>query len=81
LQDPQFDKLVSCFEAVFPSLSKEAIPAATHDNVPGWDSTAQVTLLTLVGEEFGIDIDFEEFEGATSFALVLETLRQKTANA
>lgn len=32
-----------------------------------WDSVAQVTLLTVIGEEFGIEIDFEEFEGATSF--------------
>ena len=32
-----------------------------------WDSVAQVTLLTVIGEEFGIEVDFEEFEGATSF--------------
>jgi acyl carrier protein len=80
LQDPVYEKLESCFEKVFPALPKSAIPTATHDNVSGWDSMAQITLLTLIGEEFGLDIDFEEFEGATSFALLLEAVREKSAN-
>ncbi len=41
---------------------------------PPRDSVAQVTLLTLIGEEFGMDIDFLEFEGATSFEALAERL-------
>ena len=53
---------------------------ATQDNVHGWNSLEQVTLLSLVGEEFGLDIDFEELETA-SFADLLEFVRAKAANA
>jgi acyl carrier protein len=68
---------VGCFEQVFPDLDRNEIPDASHDRVAGWDSIAQVTLLSLVGEAFGVDIDFEEFEGATSFAAVLELVNAR----
>jgi acyl carrier protein len=80
MQDAMAERLVSCFEKVFGGLSPSEIPAATHETVAAWDSIAQVTLLSLIGEEFGIDIDFEEFEGATSFAAILELVRARTAN-
>jgi acyl carrier protein len=81
MQDSHFERLVGCFEIVFPNLSRKDIPAATHDSVAEWDSIAQVTLLSLIGEAFGIDIDFEEFEGATSFAAILGLVSARTANA
>jgi acyl carrier protein len=60
-------KLERCFSLTFPKLDPGQYPAATAETMADWDSVAQVTLLTVIGEEFGIDIDFEEFEGATSF--------------
>ncbi len=75
MQDAHHERLVGCFEQVFPDLSRSAIPASTQDTVAAWDSIAQVTLISLIGEEFGIDIDFEEFEDATSFAAILEVVR------
>jgi acyl carrier protein len=81
MQESHFERLTGCFEIVFPNLSRSAIPAATHDSVAEWDSVAQVTLLSLVAEAFGIDIDFEEFEGSTSFAAILEFVNARTANA
>ena len=81
MQDARFDRLVNCFERVFPKLSPSDIPSVTHESVAGWDSIAQVTLLSLIGEEFGVDIDFEDFEGATSFATILELVRTRTGNA
>jgi acyl carrier protein len=80
MHDEQFERLVGCFEKVFPNLSRSDISAATHYSVAEWDSIAQVTLLSLVGEAFGIDIDFEEFEGSTSFAAILELVKARTAN-
>ena len=70
MQDADTERLINCFEQAFPGLSRSAIPAATHENVATWDSIAQVTLMSLIGEEFGLDIDFEEFDGATSFAAI-----------
>jgi len=40
-----------------------------------------VNLLSVIGEEFGMDIDFEDFEDATSFQTIAEHLRQKAASA
>lgn len=80
MADAYFEQLVDCFEEVFPKLSRSAIPASTHDNVAEWDSIAQLTLLSLIGESFHIDIDFEEFEGATSFTAILELLMARAGN-
>jgi acyl carrier protein len=74
-------KLTKCFAAVFPNLSSERIPAASAENVSEWDSIAQVNLLSIISEEFNIEIDFEEFEGATSFGQMLERVRQLRASA
>jgi acyl carrier protein len=81
LRDAQFETLETCFAQVFPNLDRNQIPSATAENVKEWDSIAQVTLLSLTGETFGLELDFEELESATSFAAILELIRQKTANA
>jgi acyl carrier protein len=81
MQDACFERLAGCFEKVFPKLSRNEIPNATEASVAGWDSMAHVTLLSLIGEEFGVDIDFEDFEGATSFPAILELVRARAANA
>jgi acyl carrier protein len=75
------EKLTQCFKVVFPKLDPEQIPAATAEKMSEWDSVAQVNLLSVIGEEFDIDIDFEEFEGATSFAALLDRLREISARA
>lgn len=60
-------KLERCFALTFPRLDPSQYATASAETMADWDSVAQVTLLTVIGEEFGIEIDFEEFEGATSF--------------
>jgi acyl carrier protein len=60
-------KLAHCFSLTFPKLDPSQYASASAENTSEWDSVAQVTLLTLIGEEFGIEVDFSEFEGATSF--------------
>ena len=81
MQDAHIERLADCFEKVFPNLGRNDIFTATHENVAGWDSIAHITLLSLVGEAFGVDIDFEEFEASTSFAAILELVRARAANA
>lgn len=69
------DKLSRCFALAFPKLDPSQYATASTENVSEWDSIAQLTLLTLIGEEFGREIDFEEFEGATSFKALAEVLQ------
>ncbi len=60
-------RLAQCFRVVFPALAPDAIAGATQDSVAEWDSVATVTLLTVIEEEFGVALDFEELEKLTSF--------------
>ena len=71
------EKLSHCFSLVFPQLDPSQFVTANADNVSAWDSLAHVTLLTLIGEEFGIDIDFEDMESATSFEALERALQLK----
>ena len=75
------DKLTRCFSLAFPQMDPSHYPTASAGNTSGWDSVTQVTLLTLIGEEFGIDIDFEEFEGATSFESLASRISEISAGA
>lgn len=75
------DTLARCFALTFPDLDPSKYASATTENTPGWDSMAQVTLLTLIGEEFNLDVDFEAFEGATSFNALADRIQQMTAHA
>ena len=69
------ERLTHCFQTVFPSLSPSEIPTASKAAVPEWDSVAQITLLTVVEEEFDIQFKPEELELLVSFDLVLELIR------
>jgi acyl carrier protein len=79
--DETANRLAKCFTLVFSKLSRDRIERASAANVSDWDSMAQLNLLSVIGEEFGIEIDFEEFEGATSFDELLAHLRQLNASA
>ena len=74
-------KLTRCFSLAFPALPAESIPTASVQTVPEWDSIAQITLLTLIGEEFGLEIDFEEFGDAASFEALASRLRLRSSVA
>lgn len=67
-------RLMKCFAAVFPDLPAAEIPAATPLGVPAWDSIANVTLLAVVEEEFGVAVDAEDLEYLTSFEALLDYL-------
>jgi len=74
------ERLQQCFQTAFPGLDPQQIPNATQAGVTGWDSIAQVTLMSLIGEEFGLDVDYEAFEELTSFASLLQYLETKAGN-
>jgi acyl carrier protein len=69
------DKLGHCFAQVFPTLDPSQYATASAENMSEWDSITQLTLLTLIGEEFNREIDFEDFEGATSFEALAKALQ------
>ncbi len=68
--DDTQNRLVKCFQLVFPALAPAAAQAATVESVEAWDSIAMANLLTLIEEEFGVEIDYEQASGFTSFAAI-----------
>ena len=68
-------KLESCFQAVFAGLSSAAVRQASPENTPGWDSTALVTLMSVVEEEFGLCVPPEDLEHWDCFTAVADYLR------
>lgn len=70
------ETLTECFSLVFPDLPRDRIPSASTDNVKEWDSVAQLNLLTVVGEKFGMEVDYLEFVGAASFEAIAARLAE-----
>ncbi len=74
--DEQQRRLTNCFCAVFPELSSEEIFHASSATVPSWDSVAEVTLLTVIEEEFGISIEEDDPAKFDSFQRILSYLQE-----
>lgn len=66
------ERLTDCFAAVFPELSRDEIGEASSDTLAAWDSLAGVTILSLIEEEFRIQIPAEDLLHLTSFSLALD---------
>lgn len=64
------ERLLRCFSSVFPDLSAPQIRGASVESVSAWDSLAAVTLISLLQEEFGVQVDLAEFPELTSFEKV-----------
>lgn len=71
------DRLVRCFEAVFPALQPAQIEAASAETIPEWDSLAAATLVALVEEQFGIQIQEPSLMRLTSFDAYRDLLREE----
>jgi acyl carrier protein len=72
--DENASRLADCFLAVFPDISADEIAHASSASVQSWDSVATVTLLAIVEEEFGIEIEVKELARFVSFGGILSFL-------
>jgi len=70
------DRLVRCFSSVFPKLTRDQIRTANIDSLLEWDSLAFTTLIAVIEEEFGIQIDTSDAPDLSSFESVEQYLRQ-----
>jgi acyl carrier protein len=74
-------RLIKCFSAVFPELSEREIELASPASVGSWDSLANVTLLSVIEEEFQIEVPLEDLENLVSFGLILNYMQRGEACA
>jgi acyl carrier protein len=68
------ERLANCFAAVFPNLNQGQILLATPTSVEGWDSITTLTLMSVIEEEFAIEIDPDDIEHLLSFDSALAFL-------
>jgi acyl carrier protein len=69
-------RLCSIFVAAFPGLTAEEAAGADRDRVKEWDSVASVTLATMVEEEFGLSVDFDDVAEWNSYRDVHRSVTQ-----
>ena len=73
-------RLEGVFATVFPDLPQDKLKTASQDGVEGWDSVAAITLMNLIEEAFGIEVDFGEVAELTSFSQIAEYLKGKLSH-
>ncbi len=60
-------KLINCFQVVFPDMPVDEIPAASTATVANWDSVAAITMMNVIEDEFGLDMDLDDLADLDSF--------------
>ena len=65
--DDTKQRLTSCFQIVFPDLPETAIPQASQATVPVWDSVAAITMVSVIEDEFGVELDLDDLADLDSF--------------
>jgi acyl carrier protein len=63
-------RLTGCFQLVFPDLPEAEIPSASQATVVAWDSVAAITLVNVIEDEFGIELDPDDLADLDSFEKV-----------
>lgn len=71
------DRLMRCFESTFPGATPHEIRKGKFDAMPDWDSLRGVTLLAVLEEEFGVQIDLPELLELETFDSVKQYLSQR----
>jgi len=74
-------RLMKCFQVVFPALPQEKISGASPETVAEWDSVAGLTLMNVIEDEFGVQIDLDDLAGLDSFERYRAYLEKRAASA
>jgi acyl carrier protein len=73
------DRLMRCFLSTFPGATHDEIRKAKFEAISGWDSLRGVTLVAVLEEEFGVQIDLPELLELETFDSVKRYLLQRVA--
>jgi len=75
--DDAQSRLVRCFQAVFPGVDESTVLGLTQAAYPAWDSLALVTLVRLIEEQFGVELDLFDIEELDSFTAMEAYIRNR----
>jgi acyl carrier protein len=65
--DDTRQKLISCFQVVFPDMPADEIPGASTATVANWDSVAAITMMNVLEDEFRLEMDLDDLADLDSF--------------
>jgi len=71
------DRLVRCFASVFPMMSEEEIRASNVATLFDLDSLAGVTLVALIDQEFGINVEISDLLKLGPFEAISQFLQKR----
>ena len=71
------ERVARCFSNVFPGIPAGELARASTSSLATWDSVAQVTLLSSIAEEFGLEFEVEDFEELTSYRQIVDSLEKR----
>lgn len=74
------ERLKRCFTLTFPAANDGEIETTRIDDMPGWDSLRGVTLLAVLDEEFGLQLDLEELLALGTYDAVGKYLEQHSVS-
>jgi len=77
--DPIATRLTNCFQIVFPDLAPADLPSASQSSLAAWDSTAAITLVNVIEDEFAVQVEFDRLADLDSFAKIHDYLSQEAA--
>jgi len=71
------ERLARCFSSVFPTLSAQQIHEAEVAPLVDSDSLAGVTLVAVIDQEFGLELDVEDLVAMGTFQKLEQFLTEK----
>jgi len=70
-------RLTNCFQVVFPDLPEADFATASTATVAAWDSVAAITLMNVIEDEFGFEMDLDDLAELDSFEKVYSYLQKR----
>lgn len=71
------DRLLRCLASALPGATRDEMRTAKFEAMAGWDSLRGVTLVAVLDEEFGAQIDLQELLDLGSFDSLKSYLLQR----
>jgi acyl carrier protein len=75
------DRLVRCISSAFPGLTDREIRTVDVERLADVDSLAAVTLVALIDQEFGVNLDLEDLLKCGNFAELCQYLHDQPASS
>jgi acyl carrier protein len=70
-------RLTNCFQVVFPDLPEAGMATASTSTLAAWDSVAAITLMNVMEDEFGFEMDLDDLADLDSFEKIYSYLQKR----